>query len=309
MGRYLLRRILLMIPVLFGTTFVIYAAVFALPGDPVQALAGPNTVVTAAFRNAVDQKYHLDEPFLLRYWHYLVALLHGDFGVDLNNVEVSSIITASLPTTVDLALTTWVLEAVLGVALGVVAAVRAGKTADYAILGGSMLVLGMPYFIIAYVAQVVLGVWLGWFPASGIEDGWPMSYLLPAACLALFGLPEISRLTRASVLENLHADYVDTAVTKGLSRMRILYRHVVRNSLIPVTSMLGVNLGFLLSGTILIEGIFNLPGLGYQIFQGVQQHNGPVVVGISTLFVLVFLVVNLIVDLLYGALDPRIRLA
>ncbi|HWD03685.1 MAG TPA: ABC transporter permease [Amycolatopsis sp.] len=309
MGRYLLRRLVMMVPVLLGTTFIIYAAVFALPGDPVQALAGPNTVVTEAFRNAVDQKYHLNDPFLLQYWHYLVGLTHGDFGIDLNNVEVSSIISASLPVTATLALTTWVLEALAGVGLGIVAAMRAGKTTDYAILGGSIVVLGVPYFIIAYVAQIAVGVWLGWLPASGTADGWPASYLLPAACLALFGLPEISRLTRASVLENLHAGYVDTAATKGLGPSRTLFRHVVRNSLIPVTSMLGVNLGLLLSGTILIEGIFNLPGLGYQIFQGVQQHNGPVVVGISTLLVLIFLLVNLAVDVVYGALDPRIRLA
>jgi oligopeptide transport system permease protein len=309
MGRYLLRRLAMMVPVLVGTTFIIYAAVFALPGDPVQALAGPNTVVTDAFRNAVDQKYHLNDPFLVQYWHYLVGLTHGDFGIDLNNVEVSSIISASLPVTATLAVTTWVIEAVVGVALGILAAVRAGKATDYAILSGSMAVLGVPYFIIAYIAQIAVGVWLGWLPASGATDGWPLAYLLPASCLALFGLPEISRLTRASVLENLHSGYVDTAATKGLSTTRTLFRHVVRNSLIPVTSMLGVNLGLLLSGTILIEGIFNLPGLGYQIFQGVQQHNGPVVVGISTLLVLIFLLVNLAVDVVYGALDPRIRLA
>ncbi|MFF7144570.1 ABC transporter permease [Streptomyces nodosus] len=308
MGRYLTYRALMMIPVLLGTTFVIYAAVYALPGDPVQSLAGPGVVLPDSVAHAIRAHYHLDDPFLVQYGKYLLGLTHGDFGIDLAGNDVSTIISASWPVTVQLALTTWVIEGVLGVLLGVVAAVKAGRFTDFAVLGGSTLVLGVPYFITAYIAQIVFGVNLGWLPVSGVTDGWPLSYVVPAACLALFGLPEIARLSRASVLENMHADYVDTAVAKGLSRTRILIRHVLRNSLVPVVSMLGVNLGYLLSGTILIEGIFNLPGLGYQIFHGVQQHNGPVVVGISTLLVLAFLLVNLAVDLLYGVLNPRIRL-
>jgi oligopeptide transport system permease protein len=308
MTRYLLHRVLMMIPVLLGTTFVIYAAVYALPGDPVQSLAGPGMVVPESVAHAIRERYHLDDPFLVQYGDYLLGLAHGNFGVDLSDTSVSSIISASWPVTVQLALTTWVLEGVAGIALGVLSAVKEGRFTDFAILGGSTLVLGVPYFITAYIAQIVFGVKLGWLPVSGITDGWPLSYLVPAACLALFGLPEIARLTRAGVLETMNAGFVDTAVAKGIGRRRILLRHVLRNSLVPVVSMLGVNLGYLLSGTILIEGIFNLPGLGYQIFHGVQQHNGPVVVGISTLLVLAFLCVNLVVDVLYGVLNPRIRL-
>jgi oligopeptide transport system permease protein len=308
MNRYLLYRALSAIPVLLGTTLVIYAAVYAMPGDPVQTLAGPGTVVSDSMAHAIREHYHLDQPFLVQYGHYLLGLLHGDFGVDLNGNQVASIIAGSWPVTLKLALTTWVLEGVIGVGLGVLAALRAGKGTDFLVLGGSTLVLGVPYFITAYVAQIVFGVKLGWLPVSGVTAGWPLSYLVPAACLALFGLPEIARLTRASVLETMRAGFVDTAVAKGLSRQRIMLAHVLRNSLVPVTSMLGVNLGYLLSGTILIEGIFNLPGLGYQIYQGIQLHNGPVVVGISTLLVLVFLLVNLAVDLLYGVLNPRIDL-
>ncbi|WP_329363362.1 ABC transporter permease [Streptomyces sp. NBC_00669] len=308
MGSYLLRRVLLMVPVLVGTTFVIYAAVYALPGDPVQSLAGPGHVVTPATAAAIRAHYHLDDPFLVQYWHYVTGLTHGDFGIDLNNTPVSAVITASWPITVKLAALTWVIEAVAGIALGCLAALRAGRPSDLAVLGGSSLILGVPYFITAYVAQNLLGVKLGWFPVSGTDAGWPLSYLVPALCLALLGVPEISRLTRASILENLGADFVVTATAKGLSGTRVLLRHVLRTSLVPVVSMLGTNLGYLLSGTILIEGIFNLPGLGYQVFQSVQQHDGPTVVGISTLLVLVFLFVNLVVDLLYGVLDPRIRL-
>jgi ABC-type dipeptide/oligopeptide/nickel transport system permease component len=298
----------MMIPVLIGTTFLIYAAVYALPGDPVQALAGPDHVVSPATAAAIREHFHLDDPFLVQYWHYVTGLAHGDFGIDLNDTPVSAVISASWPVTVKLALLAWVIEAVVGVALGCLAALKAGRTADLAVLGGSSLVLGVPYFITAYVAQIWLGVKLGWFPVSGTDSGFPLSYLVPAVCLALLGVPEISRLTRASILENLGADFVDTATAKGIGRTRVLLRHVLRTSLIPVVSMLGTNLGYLLSGTILIEGIFNLPGLGYQVFQSVRLHDGPTVVGISTLLVLVFLFVNLIVDLLYGVLDPRIRL-
>jgi oligopeptide transport system permease protein len=306
MGRYIARRLLIMIPLLIGTTLLIFAAVYVLPGDPVQALAGPNPV-SPSVRQALESRYHLDQSFFAQYWHYLSGLARGDFGVDFHNTPVSSIIAASWPVTAKLALTTWVIEAILGIALGLIAAVRAGKISDLSILAGTTLVLGVPYFIIAYVVQIAVGVKLHWLPVSGIDNGWPVSYIVPAACLALIGLPATSRLTRTSVLENLRADYVDTAVAKGMPNCRVLVRHVLRNSLIPVISLLGLSLGGLLGGTILIEGIFNLPGLGDQVYVGIQQHNGPLVVGISTLLVLIFLVLNLLVDLLYGVLDPRIR--
>lgn len=308
MWRYIAARVGIMMPVLLGTTFIIFAAVYALPGDPIQALAGQNREVPPSVVNALEAKYHLDEPLLTQYWYYITGAFTGDLGVDLNGNSVAASVQASWPVTVKLALTAWVLESIVGTALGVASAKRQSGIVDYGVLGGSILILGVPYFITAYVAQIVFGVKLGWLPVSGVADGWPLSYVVPAACLALFGLPEIIRITRVGILENLRADYVNTAVVKGLSPSRIMRRHVLRNSMIPLTSLLGVNLGYLLGGTILIEGIFNLPGLGYLVYQGVSDHNGPVVVGVSTLLVLVFLVVNLTVDVLYGALDPRIRI-
>ena len=307
MGRFILRRVLLMVPVLLGTTFLIFAAVFALPGDPIVALAGPNQTISESVANAIRAEHHLDDPLLVQYWHYLTGLLTGDFGIDLNGNEVSAIIAASWPVTVKLALTTWIIESVLGVVLGTVSAVRQGKTVDKMMLGFTTLVLGLPYFVIAYVAQIFIGVELQLLPVSGIADGWPSSYILPALILAMLGLPGIVRLTRGSVLDNMHADHIDTAVAKGLPRGLIVRRHILRNSMVPVVSLLGVGLGNLLGGAILIEGIFNLPGIGYQVFIGIQQNNGPVVVGICALIVLVFLASSLIVDIIYGMLDPRIR--
>ncbi|MEU0482679.1 ABC transporter permease [Streptosporangium sp. NPDC006013] len=308
MGRYILRRVATAVPVLLGTTFIIYMAVYALPGDPIQALAGPGRVVSPSVVQALRERYHLDDPLIVQYGVYLKGLLTGDMGVDLNGRPVSEIVAAGWPVTFQLGVTAWLFEAVLGVLLGTLAGIRRGKTADLVVLGGTTLVMGVPFFVAAYVAQIVFGVNLGWFPASGTDAGWPLAYILPGLVLALYGLPQTTRLTRTSVLENLSADHVDTAVAKGLPRRIVVARHVVRNSLIPVVSLLGVSLGYLLSGTVLIEGIFNLPGLGYQIFAAIPQHDGPVVVGIGSLLVLVFLLVNLLVDLLYGILDPRIRL-
>ncbi len=308
LGRYILRRVLYMIPVLLGTTFLIFLAVFALPGDPVQAIAGPGQPVPPAVRAALVAKYHLDDPLLAQYFHYMGRLLTGDFGVDLNQRSVGDVIAASWPVSVKLALTAWVLGGVIGVSLGTLAGIKAGGVLDTVVLAGTTLILGVPYFVLAYIGKVVFAVKLGILPPSGISEGWPRSYILPAAMLAIFLIPETARLTRASVLGNLRADFVDTAVAKGLGRRTVVVRHVLRNSLLPVVSALGLSLGYLIGGSILIEGIFNMPGLGYAVNTGIAQHNGAIVVGVSTLLVLVFLIINLIVDVLYGVLDPRIRL-
>ncbi|WP_240778002.1 ABC transporter permease [Nonomuraea basaltis] len=308
MARYALHRLLMAVPVLLGTTFIIYVAVYALPGDPIQALAGPNRVLSPSVEQALRERFHLGEPLLVQYGLYLKGLLSGDLGTSFTGRPVSEVIGASWPVTFQLGLTAWLFMAIAGVLLGTVAGLRRGRLADAAVLGGTTVVMGVPFFVVAYVAQIVLGVDLGWLPVSGTEAGWPLAYVMPGLVLALYGLPQVVRLTRTSVLDNLGAGHVDTATAKGLPRRAVVTRHVVRNSLIPVVSLLGVSLGYLLSGTVLIEGIFNLPGLGYQIFTAIPQHDGPVVVGVGTLLVLVFLLVNLLVDLLYGILDPRIRL-
>jgi ABC-type dipeptide/oligopeptide/nickel transport system permease component len=306
-GAYVLRRTVMAIPVLLGTTFIIFMAVYALPGDPIRALAGPNQAISPSVAQALREQFHLDEPLLVQYGLYLRGLLAGDLGTSFSGRPVAEIIAAGWPVTVQLGVTAWLMMSTAGVLLGVLAAVRRGST-DVAVLAGTTLIMGVPFFVVAYVAQIVFGVQLGWLPTSGTDAGWPLAYLMPGLVLALYGLPEVARLTRTSVLDSLGAEHVDTAVAKGLPRLAILSRHVVRNSLIPVVSLLGVSLGYLLGGTVLIEGIFNLPGLGYQIYTAIPQHDGPVVVGIGTVLVIVFLSVNLLVDLLYGLLDPRIRL-
>ncbi|WP_159618405.1 ABC transporter permease [Ruania rhizosphaerae] len=305
---YIVRRLLASVPVLLGTTFLIFVAVYALPGDPITALAGEDQTISPAVRRELTERYGLDDPLLVQYVNYLTGLFVGDFGVDFRGVEVSYVIARAWPTTVLLALTAWVLMAVFGIGLGAIAGLRPGGVVDGAVLAATTVLIGIPFFVVAYVGQIVFGLEFGWFPTSGTRDGWPLSYVLPAASLAIFGVPELARLTRASILENRYADYVHAAVAKGLSPMRIAVRHVLRTSLIPVVSMLGLSLGGLLGGAVLVEGIFNVPGLGYAIFTAIGQQNGPVVVGIGSLVVLVFLGVNLLVDLMYGVLDPRVSL-
>ncbi len=304
---YAVRRLLQMVPVLIGASLLIFAIVFALPGDPIQAMAGGQHSIPEPVRQELRARYNLNDPLLVQYGKYLAGLLHGDFGQDFNGRQVSSIIASSWPTTLRLAITAWVFEVAVGIPLGIWAGLRQGRIPDLSVSVATTLVFAVPIFVLGYTAQIIFGVNLGWFPVAGSQHGWPTSYLLPALILGLMGLATTARLTRTSLLENLEADYVRTAVAKGLPRRRIIRHHVLRNSLVPVVTYLGVDFGFLLGGAVIIEGIFNLPGMGYEIFQAIQQQNGPVVVGISTMLVALFILVNLVVDLLYGLLDPRTR--
>ncbi|MEU5884717.1 ABC transporter permease [Spirillospora sp. NPDC047279] len=306
MWRYIARRLLQAIPVFLGTTFLIYTLVFYLPGDPIQALAGEKPLspsVVAALR----EHYNLNDPLLLQYVKYLGGLFQGDLGETFDGQQVSDVLSGRWTVTAQLALTAWLFELVIGIGLGVWAGLRRGSLADTLVLGGTTLVIAVPVFVLGYTAQIVLGLNLGLFPTAGTEDGWPVSYLLPGLVLGSLGLSYVARLTRTSIAENLRADYVRTAYAKGLTKVRVVGKHTLRNSLIPVITYLGVDFGALMGGAVVTEGIFNLPGIGQQVFQSIQLKEGPVVVGASTLLVLVFLVVNLAVDLLYGVLDPRIR--
>jgi peptide/nickel transport system permease protein/oligopeptide transport system permease protein len=295
-----------MVPVLIGTTLLIYLAVFALPGDPIRVLGGDKPMPPAVYQ-ALRHHYHLDDPLIVQYGKYLWGLVHGDFGQTLNGQPVGDVLTGGWAVTVQLAITAWIFELVVGIALGVWAGLRKGGVIDTLVLSGTTLVIAIPSFVLAYSAQLVFGLKLGWFPTAGTDDGWPYSYLLPGILLGSLSLAYIARLTRTSLVENGRSDYVRTAVAKGLSRRRVLVRHTLRNSLIPVATYLGVDLGNLMAGAIIIEGIFNLPGIGQQIWLAIQVKDGPTVVGICTFLVLIYLLANLVVDFLYGVLDPRIR--
>ncbi|HEV7933520.1 MAG TPA: ABC transporter permease [Actinomadura sp.] len=306
MWRYALRRLLQAIPVFLGTTFLIYGLVFVLPGDPIQALAGEKPLSPSVV-HALRERYNLDDPLLIQYGKYLIGLFRGDLGETFDGQDVSAVLSGRWAVTAQLAATAWIFELTAGVALGVWAGLRRGKLADTLVLGGTTMVIAVPVFVLGYTAQILFGLHWQIFPTAGTDDGWPLSYLLPGMVLGSLGLSYVARLTRTSLAENLRADYVRTAHAKGLRRTRVIGKHALRNSLIPVITYLGVDFGSLMGGAIVIEGIFNLPGVGQQVFQSIQLKEGPVVVGATTLLVLIFLLVNLVVDLLYGVLDPRIR--
>ncbi|MFJ6074506.1 ABC transporter permease [Streptomyces sp. NPDC093065] len=303
---YLVRRLLEALLVFFGISLVIYAMTYVLPGDPVAALAGDRPLAPSVVR-ALREQHHLDDPFLVQYGHYLAGLFQGDLGTDFSGRPVADQMADRWPVTIKLALTAWVVEAVVGIGLGVLAALRRGTWTDRTVLAFTIGATSVPVFVLAYTAQVVLGVKFGLFPVAGTTEGWPAGYVLPALCVAAFGLASVSRLVRAEVIDNLRADYVRTAVAKGLTRRRVVGVHVLRNSLIPAVTFLAVDLGYLLGGTVIIEGVFNLPGIGQLLFQAVRGHAGPTVVGVSTALILIFLAASVLVDLLNSLLDPRIR--
>ncbi|MFC8916456.1 ABC transporter permease [Streptomyces sp. WAC05374] len=307
MGRYVIRRLLQAIPVLLGATILIYCLVFLLPGDPIQALAGekkadPN--ITAILR----EQYHLNDPLYQRYWYYISGVLTGDFGTDFTGRPVAEIMSETFPVTLNLAAIAFAVEAVIGIVAGVFAALGRGKFLDNVVLLSTLLLVSVPVFVLGNVLQLVLGV--KWAIAPISYDSEDMTTLiLPAVVLASASLAYITRLTRTSMMETMRADYVRTATAKGLSRSRVIVRHALRNAMIPIVTFLGVDLGALMGGAIITERIFNIPGIGGTLYQAVYLRQGTTVVSIVTVLVLVYIAANLIVDLLYAVLDPRIRYA
>ena len=307
MGRYLARRVLQVIPVFFGATFLIFALVYAVPGDPIDALSGEKTVAPAV-RAELRDRYNLDDPLLVQYGKYVGGLLQGDFGEDFRGRAVSDKMRQRWPVTIKLGVLAFVFEAIIGVVAGAIAGLRRKSFVDTLVLVTTTLVVAIPVFVLGQMAQLLLGVELRWFPVAGTREGL-RSYILPALVLGSLSLCYVARLTRASLAESMRADYVRTARAKGLPARRVVGVHAMRNSLIPVVTFLGIDFGGLLAGAIITEGIFNLPGIGQAVFGAVQTQDYPTVVGIVTALVLIFIVANLVVDVLYAVLDPRIRYA
>ena len=242
MGRYAARRILQIIPVFFGTTFLIFAMVWALPGDPIRALSGDKPPPPAVYEQ-LRQEYNLDDPLIIQYLKYMAGLFQGDFGTSFRGQEVADIMAQAWPVTLKLALTAFFFEIVIGLTAGIMAGLRKGRFIDNLVLISTTLVVSIPIFVLGFTAQLVFGVKLGWFPIAGVQNGWPTDYILPGLVLASVALAYLARLTRTSLVENLRSDYVRTAIAKGLPRRRVVGRHTLRNSLIPVVTLLGVDLG------------------------------------------------------------------
>ena len=306
MLRYIGRRLLQTIPVFFGATFLIFAMVYLMPGDPVAALGGDRGLTEAAAAQ-IRAEYHLDQPFWMQYLLYLKGVFTLDFGKSFNQQPVIDVMARAFPTTIALAIYALAIEAIFGITLGVIAGVRRGGWFDSTILVFSLLLISVPTFVLGFVLQFLLGFKLGVLPVTASASVNMASLTMPAMVLGGVSLAYVIRLTRQSVSENVSADYVRTARAKGLANGTVMTRHILRNSLIPVATFLGGDLGALMGGAIITEGIFNINGVGGTLWQAIRLGEAPTVVSITTVLVLVYILANLIVDLLYAVLDPRIR--
>lgn len=295
-----------MIPVFLGATLLIYAMVFLLPGDPIAALGGDRPV-SPALAAQLRAQYHLDEPFWLQYLKYLRGLTQGDLGRSFSGLPVKDVLAQAFPVTIRLALVALAVEAVFGIGFGVVAGLRKGGLFDATVLVTSLVIIAVPIFVLGFLAQFVFGVKLGIAPVTVGDRATFGRLLLPGFVLGAVSFAYVVRLTRSAVSENAGADYVRTATAKGLSRPRVVTVHILRNSLIPVVTFLGVDVGALMAGAIVTEGIFNIHGVGGALYQAITRQEAPTVVSIVTVLVVVYLLANLLVDVLYAALDPRIR--
>jgi len=308
MAWFIVRRLLQMIPVFLGATLLIYGMVFLIPGDPIQALAGdkPLTPEVAAVLRA---RYHLDQPFIIQYLDYLKGIFTLDFGTSFSGRPVREELARAFPITFRLSVIALLVEGVFGVAFGVVAGLRKGRLFDSTLLVISLVIIAVPIFVVGFLAQFLLGVKWGIAPVT-VTGNAPWSELvLPGFVLGSLSFAYVLRLTRNSVAENMTADFVRTATAKGLSRRRVVVVHILRNSMVPVVTFLGADLGSLMAGAVVTEGIFNIPGVGGTLYQAVIRGEAPTVVSFVTVMIVVFLLSNLVVDLLYAALDPRIRYA
>ena len=306
MGWYVARRIAVMVPVFLGATLLIYGMVFLLPGDPLAAIAGDRPL-TPAVAAALRARYHLDDPFIVQYLRYLGGVAHGDLGRAYSGLPVSAVLAHAFPVTLRLALIALVVEAALGIGFGVISGLRQGGLFDATVLIAGLIIIAIPIFVLGFLAQFLFGVKLGIAPVTVGERATFARLLLPGIVLGSVSFAYVVRLTRSAVAANAHTDYVRTATAKGLSRPRVVTVHILRNSLIPVVTFLGADLGALMGGAIVTEGIFNIHGVGGVLYQAVTRQEAPTVVSIVTVLVLIYLVTNLVVDLLYAALDPRIR--
>ncbi|MEU9561895.1 ABC transporter permease [Streptomyces sp. NPDC048161] len=308
MGRYVARRLLQMIPVFIGTTLIIFLMVHILPGDPIRAMWGDKAADPAQVAS-LRHEFGLDQPLWKQYIDYMGNLFQGDFGKTFGGRQVIDEMSESFPVTLRLTAVAMIIEIIVGIGLGAWAGLRAGKAADTGVLIFTLIVISIPVFVLGFLARFVLADQLGWV-APNVQDSTDYAQLfLPGFVLAMLSMAYVARLTRTTFAENLRADYMRTAMAKGLPRRRIIGVHLLRNSLIPVVTFLGTDVGGFIGGAVVTEGIFNVQGVGNLLFKALQQREGSTIVGVVTVFVLVILVINLLVDLLYAVLDPRIRYA
>jgi peptide/nickel transport system permease protein len=332
MLRFVVRRLLQLIPILFGLSILLFAWLRLLPGGPATALLGERA--TPERIAAINHAYGLDQPIWVQYWSYLTRIVRFDLGDSIQNGRpVTDVLRTQFPGTIELTIAALIFAVGVGIPLGYFAARRQGGPLDGLSVVGSLIGVTIPVFFLAFLLKYVFAVKLGWLPPSGRQDvrmdathitnffvldgiltreydaSWDaMKHLiLPAIALGTIPLAIIVRITRASVLEVVNEDYVRTAEAKGLTTAVIRRRHLLRNAMLPVVTTIGLQLGLLLSGAILTETVFAFPGIGQEIYSSILNKDYAVLQGAILVIAILYVVINLIVDLLYGVLDPRVR--
>ncbi len=308
MGKFIIRRLLQMVVVVLGATMVLFACLFIIPGDPVGSLGGDRARDPATAQQ-LRERYGLDKPLPVQYVNYVGRTLRGDLGEDYRQRRsVNEILAPKLVNTAKLAGVAILIDIGIGLFAGLIAAVFRYSFWDVLVTITTTLAIGFPTFVIGILLQKVFALQLGWLPLFGMGAGFPKAYVLPAFTLAIIDAALVARLMRGTMLEVLRADYVRTAFAKGLSKRVVILKHALRNSIIPVVTYLGISFGTLMGGAIITETIFNWDGIGLALITAIQQQNNPIVIAVVTYSVAIFVVLNLVVDILYAYLDPRIRL-
>ncbi|HEX3646873.1 MAG TPA: ABC transporter permease [Pseudonocardiaceae bacterium] len=310
----ILRRLLLTIPILVGTAVIVFLILRLVPGDPASAILGPNA--TPAQLRQVRLDLGLDRPIYQQFGSWLAGVVRGDFGHDyITNQSITSELADRLPVTLELAGFAFVLAVVVAVPLGVVAAVRRGGWLDRLVRAVSVITIAVPDFVFGILSILLFSLVLGMFPASGFAPvGQSLalnvhSLVLPAVSLALGLAGVLARVTRSAMLEVLGSDYVRFARASGVSPASVVFRHALRNAAIPIVTVAGLQVGYLLGGTVVVEQLFSIPGVGQLVVQAMLNRNYPVVQTCVLVFVLGFVIVNLVADVLYAVLNPKIRKA
>jgi peptide/nickel transport system permease protein len=291
--------------VVFGVLCLVFFLIHLVPGDPVEVMLGESA--QAADREALRHALGLDRPLLTQWLHYLYNIAHFDLGNSLHsNRPILQILLERAPATLELAVTALLVAVVMAFPLGVMAAVRKDSLWDHGAMGVSLLGVSIPNFLMGPLLILVFAVWLGWFPVSGREG--PASLVLPALTLGSAMAAILSRMVRASMLEVLGEDYIRTARAKGLGPRTVIWRHALRNALLPVITLLGLQLGALLAGAVITEAVFSWPGIGQLVIEAIQRRDYPVVQACVLFISLSYVLVNTLTDLAYGWFDPRVRL-
>jgi len=304
MLRYLSRRLLAALVTLLGVSFIVFMLMHLLPGDPARLIAGLNSPEEEVIR--LRSQLGLDQPLAIQYWRFLTHLIQGDLGKSIrSSAPVISEILARMPWTILLAFVSTLIATLLGIPAGVIAARWRNSLPDYLTSLVTLFGISMPVYWLGLMLIILFAVQLKWLPAGGNEGA--TSVILPAVTLAAFSVALIARMTRSSMLEVLGQDYLRTARAKGLRENAVIFRHALKNAFIPVITVIGLQLGMLLSGSVLTETVFGWPGIGLLLVDSIFARDYPVVQGVVMVFAVIFTLLNILVDIFYAYLDPRIH--